>query len=48
MEIERLSGSQFDPDAVNLFNSEEGVLRDMVAQKCFIPEQGFKNHDKQQ
>lgn len=33
-EILRMSGSQFDPLAVNLFLAEENVLRDMVALKC--------------
>lgn len=33
-EILRMSGSQFDPMAVNLFLAEEKALRDMVALKC--------------
>lgn len=33
-EILRMSGSQFDPMAVDLFLAEEKVLRDMVALKC--------------
>ena len=37
-EIERRSGSQFDPAAVELFRSCEGALREMVQNKCFIPD----------
>lgn len=33
-EIERMSGSQFDPQAVDAFNVEEAVLREMVMAKC--------------
>lgn len=33
-EILRMSGSQFDPLAVDLFLAEEAVLREMVALKC--------------
>lgn len=33
-EILRLSGRQFDPQAVDLFVAEEGTLRRMVALKC--------------
>lgn len=36
-EIQRMSGSQFDPLAVGLFLAEESVLRDMVAIKCSHP-----------
>jgi len=35
-EILRLSGSQFDPRAVEAFLEEEDTLRDMVAVKCAI------------
>ncbi len=37
-EILRLSGSQFDPEAVDLFRAEETVLREMVQAKCTIHE----------
>ncbi len=37
-EIERQSGSQFDPAAVGLFRSCEGVLREMVQSRCFLPD----------
>lgn len=41
-EILRLSGRQFDPQAVDLFVAEEGTLRRMVALKCsevpWVPE----------
>lgn len=37
-EILRMSGSQFDPVAVDLFLAEEKVLRDMVALKCGQPQ----------
>lgn len=33
-EILRLSGSQFDPLAVDAFSAEEAVLREMVLAKC--------------
>jgi HD-GYP domain-containing protein (c-di-GMP phosphodiesterase class II) len=33
-EIQRCSGSQFDPKAVEAFLAEEAVLREMVAAKC--------------
>lgn len=33
-EIERMSGSQFDPVAVEAFLAEEATLREMVALKC--------------
>lgn len=33
-EIVRMKGSQFDPQAVDAFNAEEAVLRDMVSAKC--------------
>lgn len=33
-EIVRLSGTQFDPRAVQAFQAEETTLRDMVATKC--------------
>ena len=33
-EIQRMSGSQFDPEAVAAFNAEEAVLREMVFAKC--------------
>ncbi len=37
-EILRMSGSQFDPVAVDLFLAEEAVLRNMVALKCGQPQ----------
>ncbi|KXB32516.1 response regulator [Dechloromonas denitrificans] len=37
-EILKMSGSQFDPVAVDLFLAEEKVLRDMVALKCGQPQ----------
>jgi len=33
-EIQRMSGSQFDPEAVRIFIAEEPVLRRMVDMKC--------------
>jgi HD-GYP domain-containing protein (c-di-GMP phosphodiesterase class II) len=36
-EIERMSGSQFDPQAVDAFSTEEAVLREMVMAKCQQP-----------
>lgn len=33
-EIQRMSGTQFDPDAVQIFLEAESVLRDMVSLKC--------------
>jgi len=33
-EIQRFAGTQFDPAAVEAFNAEERVLREMVAVKC--------------
>lgn len=33
-EIARMSGSQFDPQAVAAFNAEESMLREMVNAKC--------------
>jgi len=33
-EIVRMKGSQFDPQAVDAFNAEEAVLREMVSAKC--------------
>ena len=33
-EIQRMSGMQFDPDAVRIFLEAEPVLRDMVSLKC--------------
>ena len=33
-EIQRMSGTQFDPDAVRIFLEAEPVLRDMVSLKC--------------
>jgi HD-GYP domain-containing protein (c-di-GMP phosphodiesterase class II) len=35
-EILRMSGSQFDPKAVEVFVAEEAVLREMVDMKCAI------------
>jgi len=35
-EIERVSGSQFDPLAVEAFLQEESTLREMVARKCSV------------
>lgn len=40
-EIARLSGSQFDPLAVEAFLLEESVLRDMVAVKCGMSAQAL-------
>jgi len=37
-EISRMSGSQFDPIAVEAFLAEEPTLREMVALKCLTPE----------
>lgn len=37
-EILRMSGSQFDPVAVDLFLAEEKILRHMVALKCGQPQ----------
>lgn len=34
VEIVRLAGTQFDPQAVEAFNAEEKTLREMVAMKC--------------
>ena len=34
-EILRMSGSQFDPKAVEAFRAKEEVLREMVVAKCF-------------
>ena len=39
-EIQRVSGTQFDPDAVGAFLAEEAVLREMVALKCAIEPAG--------
>lgn len=36
-EIVRMSGSQFDPEAVDVFNAEEAVLREMIMAKCQRP-----------
>jgi HD-GYP domain-containing protein (c-di-GMP phosphodiesterase class II) len=33
-EIKRMSGSQFDPQAVAAFEAEEATLHEMVALKC--------------
>ena len=33
-EILRMSGTQFDPQAVEAFSAEEKILREMVAMKC--------------
>ncbi len=38
-EIIAQSGSQFDPQAVEAFVSEQDVLRDMVEAKCTVPRQ---------
>ena len=37
-EIQRMSGTQFDPVAVEAFLAEEPALREMVALKCHAPE----------
>lgn len=39
VEIRHMSGSQFDPIAVEAFLAEEPTLREMVALKCHTPEQ---------
>ncbi len=36
-EILRMGGSQFHPDAVEVFLLEEPTLREMVAAKCSLP-----------
>ncbi|MDP2142853.1 MAG: HD domain-containing phosphohydrolase [Gallionella sp.] len=36
-EIVRMSGSQFDPAAVQAFLTEESALREMVVAKCMLP-----------
>lgn len=46
-EIERMSGRQFDPRAVDLFRAEEAVLREMVALKCFLVPQDFSEAHQQ-
>ncbi len=37
LEISRMSGSQFDPVAVEAFAAEETLLREMVEMKCIQP-----------
>lgn len=39
-EIVSMSGSQFDPVAVQAFLAEESALREMVAAKCMLPNIG--------
>jgi len=41
-EILRMSGSQFDPRAVQAFVAEEAVLREMVEMKCAITPQPYQ------
>ncbi|MCF6362047.1 MAG: HD-GYP domain-containing protein [Gammaproteobacteria bacterium] len=41
-EILRMSGSQFDPRAVEAFVAEEAVLREMVEMKCAITPQPYQ------
>jgi len=36
-EIVRMSGTQFDPLAVQAFIAEQTTLREMVADKCLLP-----------
>ncbi len=36
-EIERMSGAQFDPRAVEAFSTAESALRRMVEMKCAVP-----------
>ncbi|WP_245395240.1 hypothetical protein [methane-oxidizing endosymbiont of Gigantopelta aegis] len=36
-EIIKMAGTQFDPLAVDVFLSEEKVIRDMVNNKCHLP-----------
>ncbi|MEO8012196.1 MAG: HD domain-containing phosphohydrolase [Dokdonella sp.] len=46
-EIQRMSGSQFDPLAVEAFLQEESTLREMVARKCSVaplPWRDIDNH----
>jgi len=46
-EIIKLSGQQFDPQAVTAFLAEEKTLKEMVEMKCFLePDFGEMNHDK--
>lgn len=41
-EIMHMSGSQFDPRAVEAFVAEEGTLREMVAMKCAEPPERYQ------
>ena len=41
-EILRMSGSQFDPQAVKAFVAEEAVLREMVEVKCAVTPQAYQ------
>lgn len=41
-EILRVTGSQFDPEAVDAFCAEEAILREMVNAKCLVPPLGLR------
>lgn len=46
-EILRMSGSQFDPRAVQAFVAEEAVLREMVEMKCAITPGPYQPEERQ-